>query len=825
MNRVLFKAAAIVNIAAAALIYVACSGDDGKDGPPGPAGAACTVEASATVGGGVDVICGGVRQTLNPGPAGAPGAPGQNGTGVPADGCYLQATGAAGTYTVICGGAPVGSIGGPGGGAGCTIVDNPTNSAYLLITCGTETQDLAKAMCGTTPYDPKKWACDYSGPQPVLAEHRCGTFPYDPDVEFCQNGTTVRPLCGAGKEEYTADQFCQPTNLEATVLTDLVDSIAYASFPDLNRNPSQTTPAGVTNTAATGTIQSRCGAEKKAYAPFQFCFANSTVYQKCATGTTPALVANGGTVGSTTHNKGIEYEADQLCTSGVVSGNCGGLPYVASNEFCQSAGTIKLLCGPNTEPLANRKYTADQFCQIPTIAHTDVNASTAFASPYSAGEAKLDVAAATALNAEIIRVAQLNGKIKSYCVKTGTGAAKLVFNNEKFCQSNNTATANVDNYLCEGATLPSAKEYPATSFCQSGDGDGYLSTETNPATNDLGTGAGIATTSSAALSGKITPKCLVGSGRTFGEDHYCSSATVPVIESKPACRSALPATATTKGHAAIYYDPEIEFCLSATITSSNSDVGVADGKIYPTCATRAAASGGINIFTAAALAGDKYYNPTNKVCETRGNILYGIEELLGSGNGFWITENAKPGNVNTFTWTEARTACPGSDVKLIATTNATGTDDGTVTALEKTKDIYGAYGYAPPSGKGTSATNPALSGQWQTLAAGTSGGGGNAGIELRAKSIWTNQPDNDDFSKFAALPAAVTGISPAPAGNYTYWWTSDEGGYLYDTNGNLTGAGSNLNIGNYVFIEEESTALGQGGSAKLTTKLSVRCVK
>ena len=208
MNRVLFKAAAIVNIAAAALIYVACSGDDGKDGPPGPAGASCVGAPSATVAGGIDISCGGVPAgTLQPGTAGAPGAPGQNGQGVPADGCYLSSV--AGGYNVICGGVDQGALttGGGGAGGGCSIAELADSYEF---TCGNSKYILAKAVCNYPDpvsglpvveyYDPKNGVCD---PANGLARN-CDGKGFDYENQFCsvaslagEVGPTILARCGA----------------------------------------------------------------------------------------------------------------------------------------------------------------------------------------------------------------------------------------------------------------------------------------------------------------------------------------------------------------------------------------------------------------------------------------------------------------------------------------------------------------------------------------------------------------------------------------------------------------------------------------------------
>ena len=183
------------------------------------------------------------------------------------------------------------------------------------------------------------------------------------------------------------------------------------------------------------------------------------------------------------------------------------------------------------------------------------------------------------------------------------------------------------------------------------------------------------------------------------------------------------------------------------------------------------------------------YTVTEKVCDSRGNILY---DYLKIGDKDWILENAKPNNVTTFNWVNAQTACPDSSA------------DGT----------------------GTRGWRLATENDWNNLL--TAVGKGSAGTLLRATSGWTTNSTHATYSKFAAIPAIATGISPAPTGNYAYWWTSGEGGYKVDGQGQMTSDPLdplNYNLGHYEYMLEQSAAVNVGTSAKLTTMLSVRCVR
>jgi uncharacterized protein (TIGR02145 family) len=748
MNRVLFKAAAIVNIAAAALIYVACSGDDGKDGTPG---AGCVGTPSAAVAGGIDITCGGIPAgTLQPGTPGTPGAPGDPGVQGPpggvgsADGCYLQPS-TAGGYDAICGGQNMGPLvtGGPGGG--CSVNPGSTGDPYYIFTCpGGATYEVAKAICGTIAYDPARYACDFTDViagtgGPKIDSTKCGsTVISKPLEQFCQNAATgtVKLFCGrqavvdsiqridpsadvsevTGKT-YTASQFCQVAASGTYGIENIFNASTNAD-PDTVRTADQ---------ANSGTIKSKCGPQNLVYGPHRFCYENSALNVKCGTPLTGTV--SGTLLGNVA--KGAEFGANEMCVDGTtVSGSCSGIPFTVATEFCQGGTSAKLLCSRDavvdsaqragvSDPaiLANLKgkqYSATQFCQA---AGTGV------------GIAVASTAAA--------------GKIKNLCVLTANSTAQP-YPAEQFCQPNGQATGTIAvlKPLCGDSlrngnpfavTLNEAKEYPVTKFCQGTAGTGVTGADGEP------------TTVQEQLLGQIKDKC--GTSRfIFGTGYYCSisGAVAPKVN-----------CGTTP------FDDETHFCVT------NTDV-------YPTCKPRRAASQ--NVYGTAT----DLYDPDEKVCETRGNILYSYEALGGND---WITENAKPNNVNTFTWTAAQTACPdGWELPDDAAW------DGLITAA-----------------------NP-----------------GSAGINLRAKSGWTTNSTSDAFSKFAAIPAGATGLNPAPTGNYAYWWTSDEGGFQLDQQGQITGTPNspkNYNLGHYKYIAEQSTAVGWGHSAKLTTSLSVRCIK
>jgi len=114
------------------------------------------------------------------GPAGAQGAPGENG----ADGksCKVKTEGSG--YIIRCEDdhGIYQTVGNLLNGVGCTISTDPTNSAYYLIKCGSADpgEQLAKAWCGPTAYDPAIRYCkdESSGTTELLKT--TGNFPTTP---------------------------------------------------------------------------------------------------------------------------------------------------------------------------------------------------------------------------------------------------------------------------------------------------------------------------------------------------------------------------------------------------------------------------------------------------------------------------------------------------------------------------------------------------------------------------------------------------------------------------------------------------------------------
>jgi hypothetical protein len=203
MNKPLIRAAAVINIVAASLIYIACSGDDGKDGKDG-----CIIAKNAS--GDYDVTCSGayigtISQSGGGGGGSCSAAPLQTGNG----GVILTCDG---TDYIIQNGAP-GQGGGPGGGCSTELAEAPAPSAgaqlygdkVIQITCGGTTQASILVCPAVSPTavngsngllfntDGQLGRCTAQGlivrtEQKVL---NCGGVMFDPKKEFCQRTLTA----------------------------------------------------------------------------------------------------------------------------------------------------------------------------------------------------------------------------------------------------------------------------------------------------------------------------------------------------------------------------------------------------------------------------------------------------------------------------------------------------------------------------------------------------------------------------------------------------------------------------------------------------------
>jgi hypothetical protein len=213
MNKTLIRAAAVINIVAASLIYVSCSGDDGKDGKDG-----CLVAKNAATGL-FDITCNGsVIVSINQEGAVA-GPPGEACTAVP------KAYGA----DILCGSnAPVpiynGEGAGPGGG-GCSItpIDAPVappgqtlngdkvinlvcpdgRSASILVcpVVDPTSPNGATALLFNTDGQLGRCRVDGTITRTEQATLNCGGTLFDEKKSFCQRTFTTRNSTGAAAND------------------------------------------------------------------------------------------------------------------------------------------------------------------------------------------------------------------------------------------------------------------------------------------------------------------------------------------------------------------------------------------------------------------------------------------------------------------------------------------------------------------------------------------------------------------------------------------------------------------------------------------------
>ena len=381
MNRILINSAAAINIAAAALIYIACSGDDGKDG------SVCTGVQTAS---GVNIVCDGQTVgTVNNGQD----APGAAGT------CTVLPPGADGSLNANCGGQTY-PLGGAGGG-GCSISDG---DAYYILTCGTTPMQIAKGWCAGVPYNPAKQACGSDG---TISENRCGNDPIDLDRQFCSSNK-IYTLCGVwtvkpgvtatklddyvvtGAKEYNPlTEFCAwniytPTaNFTSTSVVARIDTVYKRCGVTLTTAPNPVLTSASTlppNTGGTPVpyLETPVAGDGTFDPKASFCYTSTTgdLAVKLRCGTTP-LPSDPGTISA-----GLSYSSNEMCVSssntpnndnvdGTVSGTCDSKSYEADKQFCYKGLTIYTKCDTSsTTATAFVSFDPEtQFCS-PTIATT-----------------------------------------------------------------------------------------------------------------------------------------------------------------------------------------------------------------------------------------------------------------------------------------------------------------------------------------------------------------------------------------------------------------------------------------------------------------------
>jgi hypothetical protein len=311
MNKTLIRAAAVVNIVAASLIYVACSGDDGKDGKD-----SCLVQKNASTGL-YDITCGGAYVT----------SISEGGSGPAGQGCTATPfTTGNGGVNIQCGNGEIYPItngsNGAGGPAGCEVtsilvpstndpainIRCPDQRAATILVCsgGTKAKDGSTGLLLNTEGLYGKCQVDgtisYSGDIAMLS---CGGALFDATKEFCQN--TI-----AGESD-TAGMFAK------IITSGTTERVAVGSYPQ-----------GVAIYSATNDYNKATGKTG----------VNSTILPLCGIPASPATASQ--TEVGTTHKAGTDfggetvvaaqtvYNGNQVCARNLIYKIGAGVGYITS---------------------------------------------------------------------------------------------------------------------------------------------------------------------------------------------------------------------------------------------------------------------------------------------------------------------------------------------------------------------------------------------------------------------------------------------------------------------------------------------------------------
>ena len=518
MNKILLKTAAAVNIAAAAIIYIACSGDDGKDG------SVCTGVETAT---GVNIVCdGNVVGTVKNGQS----APGTEGT------CTVI-PGAGGSLNANCGGQTY-PLGGGAGGGGCTIADG---DAYYILTCGTTPMQIAKAWCAGVPYNPSKNACDQTTGE--ISENRCGNMPIDLDRQFC-SANKIYPICGIwtlkpdsigapgkiesydvkGKQYNPLTEFCAP-NIYLPTANTAINTLIKAVDTVYTRCGTAVAASFAANSDIFHSTESERVAERKVgyFDPqTNFCYVSSTGALD------PRGRCDNTKSDPNTKSDGLSYSSDETCVVvpstdppalGTVQGTCDGKSYT-SDEFCHKGLTIHAKCDTSTTTSAKVSY----------------DVSTSFCSPAQNGKEKiLPLCGASTAAVED----RMYNSILQFC--SGTGA---VATPKLLCGA--VVSAGSGSGVTGAPRVVSASEYTGTNLLNTVTGKTYKKFKL-------------------ALNASFE---LIDRGESYEPiTHFCgqykeegaSSAAPKVLEK---CGSATDPTWGEGG-----YDGEAKYCVSGTATN------------------------------------------------------------------------------------------------------------------------------------------------------------------------------------------------------------------------------------------------------------------
>jgi uncharacterized protein (TIGR02145 family) len=374
------------------------------------------------------------------------------------------------------------------------------DSKYAIATqfCQAVT-NVVKNFCGTATYAANQRCgannviemAHCGGEEYAVTEQCCVDSKYAIATQFCQGGTTVKPLCGG--RTFTTAEFCQGTTVKP-----LCDGQTYTS--------SQFCQSG------TDAVLSLCGTQT--YTATQFCSGNQ-VYNLCG---------------------GEEYNpANQTCQSNVVvtrcgTGNtyhnpateqcCGNSKFTAATEFCQSTNVVKPLCDGKT-------YTSSQFCQSGTYDVLSLcGTQTYIATQFCSGNQVYNLCGGGEYN-------PANQTCQSNIVVTRCGTGSTYHNpateqccgNSKFTIATQFCSGNQVYNLCGG------EEYnPANQTCQSyviltrcGTGNAYH----NPATEQCCGNSKFTTATEFCQSTNVV-KLLCGD-QIYTSSQFCQSGTDAVL--------------------------------------------------------------------------------------------------------------------------------------------------------------------------------------------------------------------------------------------------------------------------------------------------------
>jgi len=256
---------------------------------------------------------------LPPGPQGIQGIQGPQGpAGTPPPGYCVLGTLDPETnkYSIICGGTEVGGDGIQGQLDQCSTEVQSGDQGLLIINCpGADPQ----YFCGGQWFDPAVNHCEMDNTTsnakfsvPRIMPSICGGLTYDSRTHFC-DANTAKPLCGIGKEKYSASRGEE--------------------------------------CSASGTVVKRCGTNTYVKAT-HFCLTignTSTVVQRC--GTPVSGIYNTGSAtgdyifGSTRDIMGGYSSANaEQCLDGKVVKRCGSETYEEKTHFCAAGDVVAPHC-------------------------------------------------------------------------------------------------------------------------------------------------------------------------------------------------------------------------------------------------------------------------------------------------------------------------------------------------------------------------------------------------------------------------------------------------------------------------------------------------